>query len=446
MARDPAAAGRPFLLAPHPWVLVLTGLGLVLLSYLIGAAAPDSVLALRVLLDLGGLAAALTGVGRQLREGRWSFSDRLEMAAMIATTGMASLAAWYGMGEGWVSGKIFFGGVFVASLVAVVTVMLPPVLRKVFLSLVLIFHFAGMLTAVTSVDPPNSTGPWVSKMLWTHVYRPYLSFLYMTNAYHFYSPDPGPPALFWYSVQYEDRSRTWVRIPEHASSPVAMHYQRLLALPEHSYTPMPRLPANNAEIALARQAQPTLRFERGSWEDILRRREIGSTWLYPAEVEIDGKKETRALPIPLVWGMADYLQYREPQDHSKRILSSVARRMVRTAPRKLDEDGQEVKVKSIKLYRVVHQVIQPHEFAKGGDPWDKTRHWGYFLGEYNDEGKVVDPLDPFLYWYVPVLNVTRSYLTDRHLQAPNVAYGLPAGKDTFVLDGLEMHAAGPVKK
>jgi hypothetical protein len=446
MARDPAAAGRPFLFAPHPWALVLTGLGLVLLSYLLGAAAPDSVPALRVLLDFGGLAIGLTGVGRQLREGHWSFSDRLETAAMIATTGMASLAAWYGMAEDWVSGKIFFGGVFVASLIGVVTVVLPPVLRKVFLSLVLIFHFGGMLTAVTSVDPPNSTGPWVSKQLWTHVYRPYLTFLYLTNAYHFYSPDPGPPALFWYSVQYEDRSRTWMRQPEHTSSPVAMHYQRLLALPEHSYTPMGRLPLNNAEIALARQAQPNFRVERGSWEEIMRRREIGSTWLYPAEVESDGKKVTKALPIPLVWGMADYLQYREPQENSKRILASVAGRMVKTAPRKFDENGREVKVKSVKLYRVVHQVIQPQELAKGGDPWDKTRHWGYFLGEYNEEGKLLDPVDPFLYWYVPVLNVPRNYLTDRHLQAPNLAFGLPANDNTFVLDGLEMHAAGPVKK
>src|SRR5207247_1330432 len=138
-----------------------------------------------------------------------------------------------------------------------------------------------------------------------------------------------------------------------------------------------------SEISLLRaEAQRTgQKFDappRGSWEEICQRRELGSTWSYPAEIEIGGKKEVKALPIPMVWGMADYLQYREPHDTSKKLVASVAKRMFLTAPRKVDDNGQEVKVKSVKLYRVIHQVITPAELARGGDAMDRTRHWPYF--------------------------------------------------------------------
>ena len=47
-----------------------------------------------------------------------------------------------------------------------------------------------------------------------------------------------------------------------------------------------------------------------------------------------------------------YAQYREPNDTSKELIASVARRVFMTAPKKLDEDGNEVPVKSVKVYRV----------------------------------------------------------------------------------------------
>src|SRR4051794_9867808 len=96
MARDPAGE-RPSLLALRPWVLVLAGLGMMLASYLIGAAVTEGAGPFRLGLDLLGIAAALTGVGLRLREGRWHFSDRIETAAMIAVTGLAALAGGYGM-------------------------------------------------------------------------------------------------------------------------------------------------------------------------------------------------------------------------------------------------------------------------------------------------------------------------------------------------------------
>ena len=42
------------------------------------------------------------------------------------------------------------------------------------------------------------------------VYRPYLNLLYMTNAYHFYSPDPGTSSVMWFAVYYDDGTFDWI--------------------------------------------------------------------------------------------------------------------------------------------------------------------------------------------------------------------------------------------
>src|SRR5262249_51727018 len=47
---------------------------------------------------------------------------------------------------------------------------------------------------VGAVSPPGhrrprdrpSPSPWLSTQIWTRIYRPYLEFLYLNNAYHFY--------------------------------------------------------------------------------------------------------------------------------------------------------------------------------------------------------------------------------------------------------------------
>jgi hypothetical protein len=123
----------------------------------------------------------------------------------------------------------------------------------------------------------------------------------------------------------------------------------------------------------------------------------------------------------------------------------VAKRIFHTAPRKLDEERNVVPVKSVKVYRIVHQVISPQELAKGMDPMDKTKHVPHFLGEHNRDGKLINETDPFLYWYLPMLNAPRSYLNVPANQYPLVEYGLLAVVDqTFVIDSLDMHAAGPV--
>jgi hypothetical protein len=468
MARESAAGRLTILPSLHPWAFVLGGLGVALLSWLVGVILPGGGPALlRLGLLFAALAVSLTGVGLRLKERRWVLADRIETGAMIAAGGMTSLVAYFSMKADWEAGKMLFGALFIASLAATLLVLLPPLGRKIFLTLFLLFHFGGMLTAVTSIDPPNSTGPWVSKQLWTYVYRPYLSFLYMTNAYHFYSPDPGPPSSYWFSVTYEDGSRTWVKVPNRSTSAVGMQYQRNLALPEHTYSPLGRLPYTKQEIAEMQSRQPDFHAPRGSWEHIYEKRWKGSLRLYLATFEEDGRTVTRPMPIPMVneQTLNVYAQYREPNDLSKALIASVARRAFVTAPKKYDEGGNEVEVKSVKVYRVTHQILTPRELASGVDPLEKTKHFAYFLGEFDGKGELVDPEDPFLYWYMPILNApNRCKDLDKFPRAsvkdaqgteflvPIVVYGLPVKKDaanpddnTFVLDAVEMHAAGEVR-
>src|SRR5207244_2073818 len=99
----------------------------------------------------------------------------------------------------WDSAALLFRVGTVLAAVGALVVLLPPFGRKIIASLFILFHFGGILTAVTSVSP----APWLSTQIWTTVYRPYLFFLWMNNAYHFYSPEPGPANLMWFCIEYE---------------------------------------------------------------------------------------------------------------------------------------------------------------------------------------------------------------------------------------------------
>ncbi|MFO0881698.1 MAG: hypothetical protein U0840_30740 [Gemmataceae bacterium] len=420
----------------RPWVLLLTGLGLSLVGWLCAKLLPPY---LTLGLLLTGFGFAISAVTRRLREETWAWPDRTESAAVVSLATMTAILGYDAMQRDWVSGHLFFGAVFFLGLAGSTLILLPSLLRRVALSLFVLFHFTGMAVCVTSVDPPNYTGLYVSKQLWTWIYRPYLSFMYMTNAYHFYAPDPGPPELFWFAVRYDDDSYAWVKLPHRENSPIGMHYQRMLALPAHTFGAMNRLPYSTAELALVTPAQ---RPRRGSWEEIYYRREMGST------LEYRRLEKPYLLPIPMVLDMDVSWQYREPNDTSKKTIASVARRIFWTAPLPRDAEGNvkpNVRPRSVKVYRVVHHVLTPAELAKGISPLEKTKHWPYFLGEFDASGNLVDEMDPFLYWFLPIAVVPAGYPNHGQSSRPGVpaihARSVPP-KDGFLLDCLEMHAAG----
>ncbi|MGL4552540.1 MAG: hypothetical protein ACRC33_15310 [Gemmataceae bacterium] len=421
--------------SPSP-LLALT-LGLVTLLASAAVARIDGLPLAREVTLFAGTGLLLCAVVTRLRTAGWDWRDRAETAAYLASAALiAAGMALSGINPAWGSARLLLGAGSVLGFGATALVLLPPVPRKVLLSLWIVFHFGGMFTSFSSIDPPGSQGPFLSKHLWAFVYRPYLQFLYLTNAYHFYSPDPGAPNLLWFAVHYSDGSYLWVRIPSREKGQIGMHYQRLLALPEHSFTQKPGWPLTKAAVAGLRT---DLYDEDRLWDNINERRVRGSG------VRYRNPETKRSSFIPLLADIDVSVQYREPTDNHKRMIASVAHRMLRVAPKR---EGLEVR--SVKVYRVTHNLLTPYELSRGVSPFIKSKYWPYFLGEFNADGEMVNPLDPFLYWYVPILLVPTNYpdhgLREPKFNVPMIAAAGPAAEPNFELNGLEMHAAGPVEE
>jgi hypothetical protein len=370
---------------------VLSGLGLAILGLIVMAATEWT--ALRVLLIGAGVLTAGAAVARRLQSAGQELEERVESAALLALAAFVALLAYLGMDKDWDSGQMFLGALVAVALGGSALVVLPSLIRRAVLSLLLVVHFGGMLTAVTAVDPPRSQAPWVSMQLWARLYRPYLGFMYLANAYHFYSPDPGPPTLVWFHVRYADDSYRWVKIPTREESPVGMHYQRMLALTESTNSPLPGAPTQEMLNMLRDQGQV---IERDSWEEILHRRQLGAT------IPLFGPD-----PIQIVPDLPMDVQYREPQDLAKVLIASYARHVALTYPH--PEGKPSVNVTSVKVYRVTHNIISPAELGKGLSPLELHRYWPYFQGEFDPSGKLLNPRDPFLYWYLPIAYVPPNY-------------------------------------
>jgi hypothetical protein len=421
-ADSPPAEGLPF---PRPWGLLLVGMLLALVGLLLSYSSWD---VFRLLLLGLGMLVGGVAVLRKFQTTGWEFEQRVETSAFLALTGFLALIGYMGMDEKWDSGKVFFAGAVVVALGGAGLVLLSSVIRKTILVILVFIHFGGMMTAVTSVAPPNSTAPWVSVQMW-RLYRPYLTMIYMANAYHFYSPDPGPATLVWFRVAYEDGSARWVFIPDKEKSPVRMHYQRMLALTESTNNPMHRLPLTVHERSVlereVRKKIPGYQMPGYSWETILQRRDVGAA--------------TRELPKVeelIRVGYSLNFQYREPQEMAKRLISSYARYVAQNTPHSEDPT---LKVKNVKVYRLVHTVITPAGLAEQRNPYEKTRYWPYFQGEFDAQGNMINSDDPFLYWYVPVVVVHKDWPRRREIYP--VVDPPPFAR---VLDGLAIHSGDQV--
>src|SRR5262249_39244000 len=113
--------------------------------------------------------------------GAWPFT----LARPGAGTGAPSRWALPALPPGPWGGALFFP--------------LPQVGRRIVFRAFLLVHCLGILIAVMSPPPPS----WLSLGVWTRLFRPYLQFMYLNNAYHFYAPDPGPAYLIWFRLEYD---------------------------------------------------------------------------------------------------------------------------------------------------------------------------------------------------------------------------------------------------
>jgi hypothetical protein len=273
----------------------------------------------------------------------------------------ASALAWLGCHVAWDSFHLLSGVMTAVALVAAMVLLLPRTGRRLVVSGLIAFHFCGVIASITSPAPQS----WISLWSWTTLFRPHLVFCYTNNAYQFYSPEPGPANLLWFCIEGHDGQKAWFKLPrkpETRLDPLGVEYFRRLSITESA----------NQNYSLAVIPQQAL-----------------------------DRRYQAVQQIPMHPEIPQQSQYRLPQDNVRRWIASYVRHVAQMY-------GGTDKVKSIRLYRVLHQPLDVAMFRAGEDPFSKWTYLPYFLGEYDVDGNLSDPYDPTLFWLIPIVRKTPS--------------------------------------
>jgi hypothetical protein len=299
---------------------------------------------------------------------------------------------------------LFFVLAGVAALWAVLLAA-PAKYRLPALSAVVLFHFGGIFLATTT--PPAT--PWVTEQVFMRVYNPYLQFLYLRNAYHFYSPQPGPASVLVFLLKTEtgedpvtgqkQYTTQWVvlpRRPADVKDPLGLTYYRYLAVTE--------------QVARGQSGAQAAVFERN---EMLQRRAL--------------------VPIPLHPTDPHEVQYQLlTPDVARYIVPSYASHVIME-----HSPSTEAAAKTtVKVYRLQHNTMAVEDFVNARkrpnvntSPYHPTTYRPFFLGEFDALGNLIDPQEPMLYWLVPIIPRPAGASAD-------------ANKRDF-LDYMSFHALGP---
>ena len=281
----------------------------------------------------------------------------------------------------WDSARLVCGVFSGVSLLAALLVVVSPLWRYVVASALMLFHFAGILSAVTSPHPT----PWLSQQAWVRVFRPYLQFSYMNNAYQFYSPDPGPASEAWICFEFQTRDavandgpakpqavKRWTKFPrrpQHWRDPLGQTYFRRLAMTE-------QMVSWGVQSNISQREQSQV---------FSRRQQVPN--------------------IPLHPDLLATQQHRPPSDAVRRVLiPSYARFLAH----EYDNVLPGMELKSMKIYRAQHTLVSPERLinerpAYRLSPYDPTTYHVIYLGEYDRDGNLVNSLDPMIYWVIPIV-------------------------------------------
>jgi hypothetical protein len=268
-------------------------------------------------------------------------------------TALLAIAATY---NGWDSAQLLFMVMAGVAVSAIVVVLMPSPARKAVASGLAVFHFLGVLSAITS-PPPQS---WLSNWAWVTLFRHHLVFCYTNNAYQFYSPEPGPASLLWFCVEMQDGSKTWYKMPRKPEThldPLCVEFFRRLSMTE----------AVNQNMTI-----------QSIGPDVLRDR------------------LSLINQIPFHPEIPQAAQYRPPQPHVRRTFGSYVRHVVSTY-------GGAEQVRAVRVYRVLHRMLDARQFANGDNPFAEATYLPYFMGEYDAKGGLINPEDPLLFWLIPVV-------------------------------------------
>ena len=332
---------------------------------------------------------------------------------------------WYAaVPNSWDSIQVFCG---IGAALAVVAIAATMASRKLVFSLLFVaiaYHWAGILSAVTSTYPT----PWLTDQYWKRVSHWYLQFAYLNNAYQFYSPDPGPASEIWFCIEYKTagssveeagseanattakapKDADWVMTPRRRLDyldPLGLTYYRRLSLSEQ----------------LAQFAGPNNYFPDEEYRVKQRRVSPNVADKFPKDPSV-----------------IDQTHFHQPNDIIVRqILPSYARHAIAEYA-----DPDKV-VKSVRIYRVTHAVPELDQFRarkdaqtgaaiRGISPFDPILYLPYFQGEFDPTGKLVDSTEPLLYWLLLTRQIRLPL--DPNQIVPTAEY------DKYYIDYVSLHA------
>ena len=181
--------------------------------------------------------------------------------------------------------------------------------------------------------------PWITIQAFGRVYNPYLQFIYQRNAYHFYSPEPGPASVLAFLLKTETGTdpvtgakqykTEWVVIPRRPGDvrdPLGLTYYRRLSLSEQ--------------------------LTRGSFGVLVPENYEKS--------EVRKRRAEKLSVIPLHPAEQEWLQYKLPNpDVARFLIPSYASHVVlQHTP-----DKETAARTTIKVYRLEHRTLSPEEFG-----------------------------------------------------------------------------------
>ncbi len=349
-----------------PTIWVITAIALALLACGLNILFPALVI-LRVNLLVIGFIIGLSGFSIACSQRLHDTTSNGVLALTTFGLSFTLLVITNSMDASWDS-LILASSVFTGVCLFIgIFVLLPVLAKKTTAICFVLFHFASIVSAVTSIEPPNAPASWLATNLWAYYFRHYLTFAYLNNAYHFYSPEPGPPVLLWSKIQYEDGTFRWFKIPNRTESPIQMHYQRMLSVTESTNVASSHSPDN--------------------WEEKLQRRNLAGLANQPQIT-------------PLNRSMSQSYMFKEPADYSKRMLLSYALYLTKKFAHPTDKPS--INIDNIKIYRVTHSIITPGDMSRGENALDPTLYYPYFMGSFDKNANLINPNDPFLYFLLPI--------------------------------------------
>jgi hypothetical protein len=352
----------------------------------------------------------------QRRQAGLPISTEAESAVLLLAAAVtAFLACWalyvnQEQAADWESSRFFLAVLAGVAFLAAPLMLLPKWARQLAISFLIVYHFAGIVSAAMSPEP----APWIVHQVYGRLFRPYLEFMYLTNAYHFYAPEPGANSYVWARIEYvekvngkEEHYWRWVKAPRldkngRPDYTTAVAYQRRIAMLDNVRgwdTPPP--------------IYVTDKKGRVTYDPIYYYRLLNSP--SPPEAVIGKMSRRPTFIVPLHPEVPFLLQYQPLNRFGQQMVSAFAQHLC-SLPH---PEHPEAKAVSVKIYRVVHNIPSSGLIAGGLDPAHPVTFWPYYQGKYDPKGNLLDAPkfaadgtlvsgDPFLYWLLPIVADVRD--------------------------------------